>query len=145
MNKQTTYATKLKDIKSQWFVIDATDKPLGRVASKAAKLLMGKENILITSNLDCGENVIIINSGKVNITGSKRTNKIYYKHTGFLGGIKSKTFEQLHAKSQTKALEIAIKGMLPKNRMGRSMITKLHIYPMSEHKHSAQQPKLIEL
>jgi large subunit ribosomal protein L13 len=146
MNKQTTYATKKKDvINPKWYVIDATDKVLGRVASKAANLLMGKDNVRLTSNLDCGSNVIVINTKKIAVTGNKMSDKKYYTNSGYQGGLKVKTYSELKAKSPSKALEVAIKGMLPKNRMGRAMFGKLYTYPEAEHKHAAQKPTLIEL
>lgn len=145
LKKQTTKAIKKAEVKADWYLIDANEKVLGKVASKVAKLLMGKNKAYQTSNLDCGDNVVVINSKNIHVTGKKVTDKMYYKHNDHLGSLKVKTFGQMQAKAPHKALEIAVKGMLPKNRMGREMFRKLHVYAESEHKQTAQQPKLIEI
>ena len=145
MNIQKTHATKKDEVKKDWYLIDADTKVLGRVATKAAELLMGKNKTYWTSNLDCGDYVVVINTKTIEVTGKKGTDKLYRTHSQFQGGLKTRTFNELHAKSPNKVLEIAIKGMLPKNRMGREMYRKLFVFSEGEHKHSAQQPKLVEL
>ena len=145
MNSQTTHATKKGQVEHNWYVIDAADQVLGKVATTAAKLLMGKNKAYWTSNLDCGDNVIIINTRGIELTGNKEKKKIYQKHTGYLGGLKTMTYEQMKAKNPTKAIEIAIKGMLPKNKMGSEMFRKLFVYADAEHKHSAQQPVAVNI
>ncbi len=135
-----TYVPKQDEIKKSWVVIDAEDKVLGRIAVEAAKVLRGKHKPDYTPFLDCGDNVIIINASKARVTGAKFTDKKYYRHSGFPGGIKETTYEALMAKHPTRALTMAVTGMLPHNRLGRSLHTNLRVYAGSDHPHAAQTP-----
>lgn len=128
-----------------WYVIDAEGKPLGRVASKAASILRGKNKVTFAKNQNMGDYVVIINADKVSVTGGKEKKKIYYHHTGFVGGLRAQPFEKLIARHPTDPLRIAIAGMLPHGRLGRSLIGNCKIYAGKEHPHAAQNPKLIEL
>lgn len=138
----TTYSVSLKDIKRAWYIIDATDRPLGRVASEIAKLLKGKHKPTYTTHMDCGDNVVVINSDKIVLTGNKLNDKLYRHHTGFPGGLKSIAYKDLMNNSSDKALMLAVKGMIPKNSLGRSMLTKLRIYKGAEHEQQAQKPEI---
>lgn len=138
----TTHSVKAKEIERKWYIIDATDKPLGRVASEVAKLLKGKHKPTYTTNLDCGDNVIVINSDKLVLTGNKLNDKKYMHYSGYPGGMKIIGYKDIMAKSSDKALMIAVKGMLPKNSLGRKMLTKLRIYKGAEHEQSAQKPEV---
>ena len=134
----TTHSVKAKEIERKWYVIDATDKPLGRVATEVARLLKGKHKPTYSTHLDCGDFVIVINSDKIVLTGNKLNDKYYRHHSGYMTGLKEISYKDLMAKSSDKALTLAVKGMLPKNSLGRSMITKLKIYKGSEHNNQAQ-------
>ena len=140
-----TYMAKKSDIKREWFVIDAADKNLGRVASKAATILRGKHKAIYTPNVDCGDYVIIINASKVNLTGRKLDNKMYYNHSDYPGGLRERTAREMRENYPEEMLQRAIKGMLPKGRLGRAMNKKLFVYAGSEHKQQAQQPKELKL
>jgi len=140
-----TFMAKKSDVKREWFVIDAEGKNLGRVASKAATILRGKHKAIYTPNVDCGDYVIIINAEKVNLTGNKLDDKMYYNHSDFPGGLRERTAREMREKYPEEMLERAIKGMLPKGRLGRAMNKKLFVYRGSEHKHQAQQPKELKL
>ena len=135
-----TYSTKAKDIERQWRVIDATDRTLGRVATEAANLLMGKHKPLYAPYIDTGDYVVVVNAAKVQVTGKKPEQKIYYRYSGYPGGLKSPTFREVFDKDPTRVIELAVKGMLPHNRLGRAMIKKLKVYPGDEHPHQAQIP-----
>ena len=128
-----------------WYVIDAEGKTLGRVATKAANILHGKHKPTYTPYVDCGDNVIIINASKVKLTGKKLTDKKYYNHSGYPGGLRERTAEAMINEYPEEMLERAIKGMLPHNRLGRAMGKKLYVYAGSEHKHEAQKPIAIEI
>ena len=128
-----------------WYVIDAEGKTLGRVATKAANILHGKHKPTYTPYVDCGDNVIIINASKVKLTGKKLTDKKYYNHSGYPGGLRERTAEVMINEYPEEMLERAIKGMLPHNRLGRAMGKKLYVYAGSEHKHEAQKPIAIEI
>ncbi|MBQ0123293.1 MAG: 50S ribosomal protein L13 [Bacteroidales bacterium] len=128
-----------------WVVIDATDQVLGRLASRVALVLRGKEKANFTPHVDCGDNVIIINAAKVRMTGNKMTDKVYVHHTGYPGGQRYTTPEKLMAKKPTAVVENAVKGMLPKNRLGAQLFRNLYVYEGAEHPHQAQQPKQINL
>ena len=141
----TTVSAKPADVKHEWFVIDATDKVLGRVASEAALRLRGKHKAIYTPHVDTGDFIVVINASRLRVTGNKETDKVYYRHTGYPGGIKAQTFKEMQAKHPGRALEKAVKGMLPKGPLGYAMIKKLKVYGGAEHPHSAQQPKLLEL
>ena len=140
----TTYSPKKAEIESKWYIIDAANKPLGRVATEAAKLLRGKHKPTFTPNIDMGDHVIIINAKDVILTGNKLNDKYYRHHSGYMTGLKEISYKDLMAKSSDKALTLAVKGMLPKNSLGRSMITKLKIYKGSEHNNQAQKPEIWE-
>lgn len=140
-----TFSVKPKDISRNWYLVDATDKVLGRLATEVARRLRGKHKPEYTPNMDTGDHVVVINAGKVRVTGNKATDKIYHRHTGYPGGIKAETFEKALTRSPEFVIETAIKGMLPKNPLGRAMFSKLHVYAGSEHRHQAQQPKSLEI
>ncbi len=129
----------------EWVVVDAAGQPLGRMASKVAKILRGKHKTNFTPHVDCGDNVIVLNAGQVALSGNKWADKEYIWHTGYPGGQKSLTAEELQKKDSLRLIEHAVRGMLPKNRLGRVILKNLHVYEGSEHKHEAQQPKVINL
>lgn len=129
----------------EWVVVDAAGQPLGRMASKVAKILRGKHKTNFTPHVDCGDNVIVLNAGQVALSGNKWADKEYIWHTGYPGGQKSLTAEELQKKDSLRLIEHAVRGMLPKNRLGRTILKNLHVYEGSEHKHEAQQPKVINL
>ncbi|AJI46642.1 50S ribosomal protein L13 [Francisella philomiragia] len=136
-----TFTAKPSDIKRQWLLIDATDKTLGRLASEVAMILRGKNKPEYTPSMDTGDYVVIINAEKVAVTGNKRKGKIYHHHTGYIGGIKSISFEKLIATHPERAIEKAVKGMLPRSPLGRAMYKKLKVYAGENHPHTAQQPQ----
>ncbi|NLJ54688.1 MAG: 50S ribosomal protein L13 [Intrasporangiaceae bacterium] len=140
-----TYTPKPGDITREWHVIDATDVVLGRLASQAATLLRGKHKPTFAPHVDTGDFVIIINADKVALTGAKAEQKKAYRHSGFPGGLRSTTYAELLEKSPEKAVEKAIRGMLPKTSLGRQQLSKLKVYAGSEHPHAAQQPKPFEI
>ncbi len=140
-----TYSTKPKDIHREWFVVDAADKVLGRLATEIASRLRGKHKPQYVTHLDTGDHIVVINAEKVHVTGNKETGKVYHRHTGYPGGIKSETLDKLRARRPERIIENAVKGMLPKNPLGRAMFSKLHVYAGPEHKHGAQQPKPLTL
>ena len=129
----------------EWVVVDAAGQPLGRMASKVAKILRGKHKTNFTPHVDCGDNVIVLNAGQVALSGNKWADKEYIWHTGYPGGQKSLTAEELQKKDSLRLIEHSVRGMLPKNRLGRAILKNLHVYEGSEHKHEAQQPKVINL
>jgi len=135
-----TFSAKSHEVKRDWFVVDATDKVLGRLATEVARRLRGKHKAEYTPHVDTGDNIIVINADKVKVTGRKTSDKMYHHHTGYPGGLKSISFEKLLAKKPEKIIEIAVKGMLPKNKLGRAMYRKLNVYAGNEHPHAAQQP-----
>jgi len=132
-------------VNKEWIVVDANGQHLGRVASKVAKLLRGKYKTNFTPHVDCGDNVIIINAGKVVLTGNKWTDRIYLSYTGYPGGQRKNTPESLFKKSSDRLFRKVVKGMLPKNRLGDKLISNLYVYDDAEHKHQAQQPKVIDI
>ncbi|GAA2000882.1 50S ribosomal protein L13 [Brevibacterium samyangense] len=140
-----TYTPKPGEVQRQWFVIDATDVVLGRLASQTARLLRGKHKPTFTPNVDTGDNVIIINADKVALTGAKLEQKRAYRHSGYPGGLKSVNYAELLATNPERAVEKAIAGMLPKTRLGRAQIKKLKVYAGAEHPHTAQNPVAYEL
>lgn len=135
-----TYTPTPSEITRQWHVIDATDVVLGRLASHAAVLLRGKHKPVFTPNLDTGDFVVVVNADKVALTGAKREQKLAYRHSGYPGGLRSTTYGELLEKNPERAIEKAVKGMLPKNKLGRQMAKKLKVYAGSEHPHQAQEP-----
>lgn len=140
-----TYSTKASDIQKKWYVADAEGKILGRFASGVAQLLRGKGNPMFAPHLDSGDYVIVINADKIIVTGRKLEQKMYYRYTGFPGGLRTKRLDELMETKPEKVLEMAIKGMLPHNRLGRKLITKLKVYTGSVHHHQAQKPEPIDL
>ena len=142
---QKTYATTPGVIERRWWVVDAKGMTLGRVASKVAPLLRGTNKTYFTPHLDTGDYVIIVNADKIHVTGKRMDQKIYYRHSGFPGGLKSMTLREMMGKFPTRALRLSIKGMLPKGPLGRRMFKKLKIYAGAEHPHQAQQPQILEL
>ncbi|MDP4161672.1 MAG: 50S ribosomal protein L13 [Bacillota bacterium] len=142
---RTTFMANANNIERKWYVIDAEGKTLGRLTSEVASILRGKHKPTFTPNVDTGDNVIIINASKIHLTGKKLTDKIYYRHTMHPGGLRTRTALEMRTNYPERMLELAIKGMLPKNSLGRQMFRKLHVYAGSEHPHQAQQPEVYEL
>ena len=140
-----TYSAKSETVERDWFVVDADSKTLGRLASAVAVRLRGKHKPVYTPHVDTGDYIVVINAEKVRVTGNKSSQKRYYRHSGYPGGLKSINFADLQAKDPTRIIEIAVKGMLPKGPLGRAMFRKLKVYSGPEHRHSAQQPKPLEL
>lgn len=140
-----TFMAKSEDLQRKWYVIDASNKPLGRLASEVAKILRGKNKPIFTPHVDTGDHVIVLNAAKVLLTGNKLQGKIYEHHTQHPGGLKEVTAKQMLEKDPEKMIELAVKGMLPKNSMGRAMFRKLKVYKGAEHDHQAQKPETLEL
>ena len=140
-----SYMQKKETVERKWYVIDAEGKPLGRVASKAAHILRGKHKVTYTPHIDCGDYVIIINASKVLLTGNKLEDKKYYSHSQYPGGLRTRTAKEMIEKYPEEMVEKAVKGMLPKNRLGRAMYKKLFVYVDSEHKHMAQKPSEMDV
>src|SRR5690606_5612754 len=136
-----TYSAKPGEVAQEWFVVDAADKTLGRLASEIASRLRGKHKPEYTPHTDTGDYIVVVNAEKVRVTGRKATDKVYYHYTGFPGGIRDTTFEKLIARAPERVLEIAVRGMLPHNPLGRAMARKLKVYAGPEHPHAAQQPQ----
>ena len=141
---KTRFAKK-DDVERKWYVVDAKDQVLGRMASRIASCLRGKNKPVFTPNVDTGDFVIVVNADKVKVTGNKLTDKKYYHHTGYIGHIKEKSLKERMGNEPEKVIEDAVWGMLPKNRLGRAMIKKLKVYRGSEHGHTAQKPELIQI
>ena len=141
-----TYSAKAADIKSKWYLIDAEDVVLGRLASLCAKILRGKHKPIFTPHVDCGDGVVVVNAERVALTGNKLTHKVYYRHTGYPGGIRSVTPEKLIADGKAERIVMkAVERMLPKNKLGRRQITKLRVYSGPDHPHEAQNPERLDL
>ncbi|MBR2336538.1 MAG: 50S ribosomal protein L13 [Clostridia bacterium] len=140
-----SFMAKSHEVKREWFVVDASGMTLGRLASQVASVLRGKHKPTFTPNVDTGDFVIVLNSDKVVLTGKKLEQKMYTYHTGYIGGLKQTPYKDMMAKKSDLVVYEAIKGMLPKNSLGRQMITKLRVYKGAEHNHQAQQPKVLEL
>ncbi|WP_041522517.1 50S ribosomal protein L13 [Gilvimarinus agarilyticus] len=140
-----TYSAKAESVVRDWFVIDAEGKTLGRMAAEIATRLRGKHKPEYTPHVDTGDYIVVINAEKVRVTGKKATDKMYYHHTGFVGGIKSISFEKLIDKAPERVIQRAVKGMLPRGPLGRTMFNKLKVYAGSEHPHTAQQPQELNL
>ena len=132
-------------IEREWYVVDATGHTLGRLASEIATILRGKNKPTYTPHIDTGDNVIVINAEKIKVTGKKMDQKIYYNHSDYVGGMRETTLREMMAKKPEKVIELAVKGMLPKGPLGRSMITKLHVYAGPEHEQAAQKPEVLEI
>ena len=142
--KKYTVSAKPSDNKEKWWVVDAQDAVLGRLASTVAARLRGKHNPMFTPHVDCGDWVVVVNADKVNLSGRKWTQKTYYRHSGYVGGIKSITADKLLEKRPEDLVRFAVKGMLPKNRLGRKLYKKLKVYAGPEHPHGAQQPEALQ-
>lgn len=143
--KIKTYTPRQDDIRREWFVIDAKDQTLGRLATQVAVLLRGKHKPIFAPHMDVGDFVIIVNADKIRVTGDKLDQKVYYRHSGYPGGIKSRTLREQLDRYPDRVIRAAVRGMLPKNSLGRAMIKKLKVYAGDKHPHQAQQPKAYEL
>ncbi len=141
----SSYMAKTAEIERKWYVVDATDKPLGRLATEVAMILQGKRKPIYTPHLDTGDHVIVVNADKVKLTGKKWGQKHYRYHTGYPGGLREVQYAQLREKHPERIIEIAVKGMLPKSSLGRQMYRKLKVYAGAEHPHEAQQPESYEI
>ena len=141
---RTTFIAKTAEIERKWYVVDATDKTLGRLASEVASVLRGKNKPIYTPFLDTGDFVIVINADKVKVTGKKLDQKLYRKHSDYVGGFKETTLRSMMDKKPEEVFKLAVKGMLPKNALGRKMFKKLHVYAGAEHNHQAQKPETLE-
>ncbi len=140
-----SFVQKPQDLDRKWFLVDAEGKTLGRLATEVATVLRGKHKPTYTPHIDCGDYVIIINAEKVEVTGKKRKEKIYKRHTGYPGGLRETTFEKLQMKKPEEIIRHAVKGMLPKGKLGRQMFKKLKVYAGSTHEHNAQKPEIMEI
>lgn len=140
-----TYVTKEEDVQREWYVIDASGQTLGRLAARVASVLRGKHKPVYSPSVDAGDFVIVVNAEKVHVTGRKLDQKMYYRHSGYPGGLKESTLRNLLQQHPTRVIEHAVRGMLPKNRLGRQVFRHLKVYAGSEHPHEAQQPKALEL
>ncbi|MDO4463296.1 MAG: 50S ribosomal protein L13 [Bacillota bacterium] len=138
-----TFMASPATIERKWYVVDATNMTLGRLASEVAKVLRGKNKAIFTPHIDTGDYVIVVNADKVKVTGKKLDQKIYYHHSDYVGGMKEATLREMMAKKPEKVVELAVKGMLPKGPLGRQMYTKLHVYAGPEHQHAAQKPEVL--
>ena len=138
-----TYMPSAKDVDRKWYVVDAADQTLGRLASEVAKVLRGKNKPTYTPHMDMGDNVIVINADKIKVTGKKLDQKVYYHHSDYVGGMKEATLREKLDKKPEQVIELAVKGMLPKGPLGRQMFTKLHVYAGPDHKHEAQKPEVL--
>jgi large subunit ribosomal protein L13 len=140
-----TFSAKPEEVRRDWFVVDATDKILGRLATELASRLRGKHKAVFTPHVDTGDHIVVVNAARIRVTGNKMANKIYYHHTGYIGNLKSITLEKLMEKAPEEALIRAVKGMLPKNPLGRAMMRKLRVFAGPEHEHQAQQPQPLDI
>lgn len=140
-----TYVTKPAEIERKWYVVDATGQTLGRIATRLATTLRGKHKTIFSPSVDCGDYVVVINCEKIVVTGNRLDDKNYYRHSGYPGGLKTTTLRRLLETHPERAIEFAVKGMLPKNSLGRQMLTKLKVYAGPEHPHQAQLPEVMEL
>ena len=142
---KNSYMQKKEEVVRNWYVIDAEGISLGRLAAKVSNVLQGKHKPTYTPHVDCGDNVIVVNAEKVNLTGNKLNDKIYYNHSGYTGGLRERTAKEMVEKYPVEMIERAVKGMLPKTRLGRQMYKKLFVYAGPEHKHAAQKPEVMEV
>lgn len=140
-----TISMRAEDVRRSWFVVDAEDKTLGRLATEVATRLRGKHKPEYTPHVDTGDYIVVINAEKIRVTGAKTTDKMYYRHSGYPGGIKGRSFEQMRDSHPERIIEKAVKGMLPRNPLGRAMLKKLKVYAGGEHPHSSQQPEPLEI
>jgi large subunit ribosomal protein L13 len=140
-----TISAKADDVKRDWFLVDADGKTLGRLATEIARRLRGKHKAIYTPHVDTGDYIVVINAEKVRVSGNKATDKMYYRHSGYMGGLKETSFNDMIQRSPERVIEIAVKGMLPRNPLGRAMYRKLKVYAGTEHQHTAQQPKPLDI
>lgn len=140
-----TFSAKPAQVEREWYLVDAGEKVLGRLASEIATRLRGKHKPEYTPHVDTGDHIVVVNAARVKVTGRKASDKLYHRHSGYPGGLRSLSFEKLEARAPGRAIEIAVKGMLPRGPLGRAMFRKLHVYPGGAHPHAAQQPKPLEL
>lgn len=140
-----TFSAKPETVKRDWFVVDANGKTLGRLASEIAKRLRGKHKPEYTPHVDTGDYIVVVNAEKIHVTGNKMEDKTYYRHTGYIGNLKSASLREMIEKRPEQVIELAVKGMLPKNPLGRAMFRKLKVFAGPEHKHTAQQPQALEI
>ena len=143
--KMKTFSPKPQDVRREWHLVDATDKTLGRLASEVALRLRGKHKPTFAPHMDMGDHIVVINAEKISVSGKKLADKMYHRYTGYIGNLKSINLEKLLARNPERAVQTAVKGMMPKNPLGRAMFRKLHVYAGPEHPHAAQQPKALEL
>jgi large subunit ribosomal protein L13 len=141
----TTVSAKPAEVRREWYLVDAEGKTLGRLATEIARRLKGKHKPIFTPHVDTGDYIVVVNAGKVRVTGNKLQDKMYYRHTGYVGNMKSISLEKLLAKAPERVIETAVKGMLPRNPLGRSMMKKLRVFGGPDHPHQAQQPKPLEI
>lgn len=141
----TTISAKPAEVSRNWYLVDAENKTLGRLASEIARRLRGKHKTIYTPHVDTGDYIVVVNAEKIRVTGNKMKDKMYYRHTGYVGNMKSTNLEKLLDKAPERVLEAAVKGMMPKNTLGRAMFKKLKIYAGSEHQHAAQQPQTLDI
>jgi len=140
-----TVSAKAEDVQRDWFLVDADGKTLGRLASEIARRLRGKHKAIYTPHVDTGDYIVVINAEKIRVSGNKAKDKIYYNHSGYMGGLKETNFTDMIARAPERVLETAVKGMLPKNPLGREMFRKLKVYAGTQHQHAAQQPQLLDI
>ena len=140
-----TFSAKSHEVRRGWYVVDATDKTLGRLASAIAMRLRGKHKPEFTPHVDTGDYIVVVNAAKLKVTGNKLKDKVYHRHTGYIGNLKSTPLEKLMARHPERAISTAVKGMLPKNRLGAAMLKKLRVYPGPGHDHASQQPQALDL
>ncbi len=140
-----TFSAKAHEVNRDWYVVDAAGKTLGRLATEIARRLRGKHKPIYTPHVDTGDYIVVVNADKVHVTGRKATDKMYYHHTGYIGSLKSANFEKMQEKAPGRVIELAVKGMLPKNPLGRAMFRKLKVYAGPDHQHAAQQPKPLNI
>jgi large subunit ribosomal protein L13 len=140
-----TFSAKSHEVNRDWYVVDATGKTLGRLASEVARRLRGKHKPIYTPHVDTGDYIIVVNADKVHVTGRKATDKMYHHHTGYIGNLKSASFAKMQEKAPGRVIELAVKGMLPRNPLGRAMYRKLKVYSGPDHRHAAQQPKPLDI
>ena len=140
-----TFSAKPAEVHREWYLVDAGEKVLGRIATEIATRLRGKHKPEYTPHVDTGDHIVVINAARVKVTGRKTSDKIYHRHSGYPGGLRSMSFEKLQGRAPGRVIELAVKGMLPRGPLGRAMFRKLHVYPGATHPHAAQRPKALDL